>query len=1367
MTGFFAAAMAAGMLATAADGLPDGAASLDPGRSARVEIPAPGRERTLTLVISLEKPGSLPAGVPVRVTVAFGGTRLAKSLHLGDPDVVWTVRQPAGVRGSIELEPAREVADPLRFAYRVAEVGEPAEDGVDFEFEDNDTPVRANPLRLGRTVYGWADDRPYLPLGNETTDAERDAGQDWFRFEVASDEPILAFFGLEFIDRDVPPDVRVYRLQDSKPVEYLEGIDPQASQREKPPRPGANKFTTRVLTKGTYFVRVDSCQPDYQLRTKVFPVPKPPSDADLEDSAKVAEAARRAIRTAMDFQLAAGDSWHANTPRKGHPLDRVSNVHHETSTCVACHPTHFTTQSALTAVRNGYKVEEPFALQFLIERLSNNPVPLHGEDEAVWARMIPAPANVLGRLSTITMDFERLIGGPPRDTLHREIGAFLKIYYDGRKTIPPDESNGNNPVSRYKVAADSWRQLNELARRTWEARFAETRDTVASLLPTGEPSHMRDLAAQTIGLCQAGPDRFERQIHANVKRLLDLQRPDGQWAIPFDPKDPKGGPSQMQTGECLYALALSGLTADHPAVRKGVVALLKEQKPFGGWLDTNPYEQFRTPFRETQWSLMALAQLYPGPGTRGWDGPLGPQPESLRTDSVSKLVADLERIWDPPSAALHEQIQSQLVHESPLVRLAACSTLARIGASGDTAALAARLGDESKAVSRAASEALRLIGNRLNGQRWSEDGAAHAEHADAESRALGNPVQAEREITKGRNVDRRYEGDEARAEHARALVKALNDPNERVRRGATRIFAAHFRELSAQSTIADALLEKLDDADPIVQMQAIRGLWRWWYWRADADRRGRIEDRFIARLAEPTHPWVRRNLTEALYILADENVRYLFGNWVPSLADEAVKRRITVAQHATANRLAGKYVAVLTGGSPYHREGILRAIAEFRERPDGKGRVGNDIEPPIFYDEALGTLANALIGQLDDPDPTIRRLALESLITVRGHRDPALSAAILARKGDDDAEVREWAGTMSAEFPLKIQRGKPTPFLLETVDALLASKVPGARAAGLDVLGQVGAEAPGVERSDRVVQGLNDPDAPVRAAALRALTASPKLLERGEIRGQVVASLAEVDPDARIQALRLILDRKSPADERDLRRALDDDTPSHRLALLDAIVGSKAYASDLRLIGVVGNSVTDDNSGVREKALQVVQKHPGLVENPAVEEGLRELSRSDNVRQKEIATSLLKTRGRSSGGLDGAELLDLAFFESKILPILDAPGDDGESCIGCHRSHTILRIIPPGPDKAWNPAAVRSNYRAALRVVNLTDPSSSLLLGKPTWEAAEEAEAQSDPTKKAHAGGIRFEKGSPEYQAILDWINGARLRPEGQAGGSR
>ena len=378
------------------------------GGTATVTIPSSTHPRTLSVAIALKQPGRLPAGSAVQATTRIGAATLTKALHLGDPDVTWSIAQPAGESATVELKAEGTGPSPIDYTVRVTEVAV-SEDGVAIEAEPNDSPETANPLTLGRTIYGLADDRPYWPIGEQTTDAEGSAGKDWFRFEFTSETPKLAFFALEFVDRDVPPDVRVYQIRDGKPVEYTKGIDPQSLQRERPPRPGANKFTTRVLSKGTYYVLVDACHPDYQLRTRLYDVPAN-ANLDAADDEAVASAARSAVRTAMDFQLLAGDSWHANTPRKGHALDRVSNVHHETSTCIACHPTHFTTQSALAAVRNGYKIEQPFAMQFLTERLYNNPVPFHGHPGALWARMIPAPANVLGRLSTMTMDFENMVG---------------------------------------------------------------------------------------------------------------------------------------------------------------------------------------------------------------------------------------------------------------------------------------------------------------------------------------------------------------------------------------------------------------------------------------------------------------------------------------------------------------------------------------------------------------------------------------------------------------------------------------------------------------------------------------------------------------------------------------------------------------------------------------------------------------------------------------------------------------------------------------------------------------------------------------------------------------------------------------------
>src|SRR5262249_55701552 len=172
-----------------------------------------------------------------------------------------------------------------------------------------------------------------------------------------------------------------------------------------------------------------------------------------------------------------------------------------------------------------------------------------------------------------------------------------------------------------------------------------------------------------------------------------------------------------------------------------------------------------------------------------------------------------------------------------------------------------------------------------------------------------------------------------------------------------------------------------------------------------------------------------------------------------------------------------------------------------------------------------------------------------------------------------------------------------------------------------------------------------------------------------------------------------------------------------------------------------------------------IQKHPVLVANPAIDDTLRELARAESTgqRNREIARALLASRGRSSAGDPTADRLDLAFFRERILPIFTGMGEDGQNCMGCHRSHTILRMVPPGKDGRWSPQAVRANYRAALRVVDLARPSESLLVRKPTWEAAEEAEAQNDPTRRAHAGGVRFEVDSRTYQVLLDWINGARL----------
>ena len=308
------------------------------------------------------------------------------------------------------------------------------------------------------------------------------------------------------------------------------------------------------------------------------------------------------------------------------------------------------------------------------------------------------------------------------------------------------------------------------------------------------------------------------------------------------------------------------------------------------------------------------------------------------------------------------------VIESPLVRYAACRALGpgRLGRPRDRGRCANCLGDESKVVRRAAAEALRLIGNRLNGS----SGRARPRPSSSWSSACARPSRRR---------------------------------DDRTRRGATRVFAAHFRELSQELALADVLLERLDDPDPVVAMQAIKGLWRWWYWRADPALRNRIEDRLIAGLAEPRHPWVRRNLIEALYIIGDENIRYLDKNWIPSLA-RAEDRRRADRGAARDGEPAGRQVrrASWSQGNRLQREGVLRAMSEFFERPVLGGRIGNDLEPMLFHGDMPDRIAAALTARMSDPDPTIRRLALQALVTIRGDRSADLARSVLRRLGDPD-----------------------------------------------------------------------------------------------------------------------------------------------------------------------------------------------------------------------------------------------------------------------------------------------------------------------------------------------------------------------------
>jgi hypothetical protein len=433
-------------------------------------------------------------------------------------------------------------------------------------------------------------------------------------------------------------------------------------------------------------------------------------------------------------------------------------------------------------------------------------------------------------------------------------------------------------------------------------------------------------------------------------------------------------------------------------VKKAVQYLLQRQQPWGGWLDPlQSYENFRTPFRETQFAILALSSLYPGPGhTKGWDVPAR---RGLDADPA-RLVNELDDIWERPPADVVAVIRDVTTSNEVLVRQAALQALGRLALPDTVPLLVKLLGDPSKLVQRTAAWSLRQVYG------------AHPEASDAE------------------------------------LLAALGSKDTRVRWGATRVFAHQFAALANRKELIAALQKLTGDPVIAVRMQAVQGLWQAWFWNADPAVRSGIEDTLLAALAEPQPEWVETNLHAAVYNLADENIRYLYNNWVALLGRPEDRERATQGRLAVEAQLAGKLAKVLSQGPDGQKKRVLAALVEFPLRrgdvydftgavknlPLFYNRIGNDTEQVAFFGSSAALVAKALLLLIDSQDSELRELAKRASLLVResppfdaieraagGRSETVLE---LARKVDTDAP--DVAKAFHAPAP-RTRTGVPAP----------------------------------------------------------------------------------------------------------------------------------------------------------------------------------------------------------------------------------------------------------------------------------------------------------------------------------------------------
>lgn len=462
-----------------------------------------------------------------------------------------------------------------------------------------------------------------------------------------------------------------------------------------------------------------------------------------------------------------------------------------------------------------------------------------------------------------------------------------------------------------------------------------------------------------------------------------------------------------------------------------------------------------------------------------------------------------------PEAALVEPLVARLADPLVEVRMAA---IASLGSASSAEAFEGLL--------RALPGAPRDVRDRIT------ESLAHGGRELFVSRAEELATQAELDVRLGVAWTL---GKIADASGVPLLGKMLRDPDAALRASAAGALAK-----IDHVTSRDALLGATDDPDARTRAAVVNGLAR----RGDGDervvgalaRRLRDPDAFvrgrallaIARAAGPaalphlTDEDVVASADEARLTIAlalsrsDEGVRAAIDRVAVPGASEKVRAALRGEEPSVARAFA-EATRLDLGGGPAASGDDLRALAEnyaqllrsslsTEERTlavDALGRLRSDAGIDALTDAlaadpaesvrrgaalALATHSHdarargALVRAVGDPDVEV---ACRAIAALSGSRDREALEALVRRISTSDARVRDAAECALAEA----FRDDPVP----VVDRLLGAEVPEQIAAGVRVLGRIGAS----ELAPLLVELSRSADADVRLASVRAIGALP------------------------------------------------------------------------------------------------------------------------------------------------------------------------------------------------------------------------------------------------------------------------------------
>jgi HEAT repeat protein len=1142
-------------------------------------------------------------------------------------------------------------------------------------------------------------------------------------------------------------------------------------------------------------VRVAANHPAYQLHTYEYSVP-PNRDP------------HEAVRAGMDFLVNMGDSWLSNTPRRGAIAMRNTMQHSETQLCIACHPTQFTTRGYLKAVQNGYAPTQRAGLEFLTDRIYNNARPLYGEPHTNWVRIIYTARTEASRLPLIAHAFEQNVThDPPRKDFDLPYAEFLKIHYKGLTEMPGDEADGCEPdVSPFEIATQSWHTFDLAYIETHQQDWLAERDHVEQLALPYEPKNIIDLSWKIMFLSEINREKYAAQIGILVHKLYEYESPEGGWPYPFDKK---AKPADFISYNAVLALSEAGHKPEGDThLDLAVKTMLAAQRPEGSWEGDPVYQGFNTPFRATQFAVMALSTLYPGPTkAKNWDAAYAAPSRDLAINDLPLLLQQLDQFWDLAPESTLRQIRKILADsDQPLAREAAARALGHMADRGALPVLIKGLGDPTKMVQNAAAYAVRMILSRR-------------QNAAPEDRKL--------------------------------LTEALGSPDARTRWGAARVFNQHFRDLTDDPQMLAALERDLNDPVPYVRFEAAGGVWRWYYWQVDKPemRRGTLEA-LATRLNTETDAMVRRGLQESVYNLLDENTGYLSA-WVRASSKDDDKDRINAGYESVVRDQAQVLAKVLREGTPLGRQGILNALWDFhirhyalpelksdtvsiglpavltkyvpgvpdlhrpgyeyspyRETVDFKydvhntffqTRIGNDSDLIHFFKSSGPELEDALLACLQGADDSMKIEVLKAGSTLSEAGDARFTMAALELSEDSNSDVRQtvrYVYESGQRGILNLNRPPaPDPKLVDKVVEILKRGNSDSQAVVLPLLAAL-PENSAWEQQMSVKGALGamleqSPQPKNYAQVLDAASSFSSLMHEPKLQQQVLSELHSFVPDVQRAALRICFEHflKDPQSAAAVNTAFAGlDTSALRILMEDA--GNPQFLK--RRLGVAGGAVSQDqdylnrhaavlkikepldfpivvdtviasllssDANLSAAALDTLRKVKGVEHRSDFLAAVTKLQSSTNPRLKLIAADVLQGKNLNEALRDvqPGSVLDFRYFVAKVEPILAKPGPDGKACVFCHASHVIFKLEPPNAEGIFSDQDSKENYKYAMRVVNITEPDKSLMLIKPT--RLTDSAGNVGDYLATHNGGQRWQgnESSEQYRTIMEWVRGGRV----------